>query len=114
MSWRHFFARFAPRRAAPRAIGPRKAYSRNTAGDFYVEEGCCLGCGVPWHEAPDHFAVDKVQCYVKRQPADEAEIRRVISAMHLQEMGCIRYKGRDQKIIAAIRAKAQGRKLIDD
>jgi hypothetical protein len=114
MSWKRIFARLIPGSASPSATRTRKAYSKNAPGDFYVEAGCCLGCGVPWHEAPDHFTVDDVQCYVKRQPANEAEVRNMISAMHLQEIDCIRYNGRDPKIVAAIRAKSDGQKFIDN
>lgn len=27
------------------------ALPRNAPGDFYVENDCCLLCGVPWHYA---------------------------------------------------------------
>jgi hypothetical protein len=63
--------------------------------------------------APDHFAVDDQQCYVMRQPTNGAQVRRMIAAMQVQELDCIRYKGREQDIIDAIRANS-GDGLIDD
>jgi len=88
-------------------------YPKNAPGDFYVEAGCCVRCGLPWDEAPDHFAVDDKQCYVKRQPANAAEVRRMIAAMHVSEVDCVRYKGRDRQILDQIRAKS-GDRLVDD
>ena len=114
MNWKRVFARLMGNAPTPR---PRAAswgvYPRNAAGDFYVEDGCCTLCGVPWDVAPDHFAVDDNQCYVKRQPANEGEVQKLIAAMHVSELECIRYKGRDRQIIDAIRAKS-GDRLIDD
>ena len=113
MSWR-IFGRFRPRVMSERgATRQRRVYPKNAPGDFYVEESCCLTCGIPWSEAPDHFAVDDVQCYIKRQPANEAEVRNMVSAMAAQELDCIRYKGRDPQIVAAIRVKTRGN-LVDD
>jgi hypothetical protein len=91
----------------------RKAYPKNAPGDFYVAENCCLWCGIPWVEAPEHFAVDERQCYVKRQPANDAEVNTMISAMDAQELDCIRYKGRNRHVIAALMAKGR-RQVIDD
>jgi hypothetical protein len=91
----------------------RKVYGKNAHGDFYVVENCCLWCGIPWVEAPEHFAVDERQCYVKRQPANDAEVNTMISAMTVQELECIRYKGRDRQVIAALRARGR-HEVIDD
>lgn len=76
-------------------------YRLNVVGDFYVEAGCCTLCGVPEVEAPDLFqtSVDAEQCYVKRQPTNEGELQRMLSAMACQDIDCIRYAGRDGKIV---------------
>ena len=34
------------------------SYTKNVAGDFYVEDGCCITCGVPTGIAPDIFEYD--------------------------------------------------------
>lgn len=76
-----------------------KRYRLNVVGDFYVEEGCCTRCGVP-STAPDLFDLeDKEQCFVKKQPTTNDEIRRMVVVMRHQELGCIRYAGRDRKIL---------------
>jgi hypothetical protein len=85
--------------------GGRKAYPKNAPGDFYVAEDCCTLCGITWIVAPDHFEVDERQGYVKRQLASDAEVDAMISAMGVQELDCIRYKGRDRHVIAALRAR---------
>jgi hypothetical protein len=96
-----------------RARIERKAYPKSAPGDFYVTENCCVWCGIPWIEAPKHFAVDERQCYVKRQPTNDGEVNTMISAMDIQELDCIRYKGRDRHIVAALRARGRG-DVIDD
>ena len=105
MNWKRVFARLIGNAPHPRAAS-RRVHPKNVSGDFYVEDGCCTMCGVPLNEAPDHFADDDQHCYVKRQPANVDEVRKMISAMHLSEFDCIRYKGRNRQIINAIRAKA--------
>lgn len=112
MRWRNLLGRLVRKVVAPRPHLWR-VYPKNAPGDFYVETGCCTLCGVPWTEAPDHFAVDDRQCYVKRQPTNDAEVGKMIAAMEVQELGCIRYKGRDRAIVEAIRAYA-GDSLIDN
>jgi hypothetical protein len=89
----------------------RNVYAKNASGDFYVAENCCLWCGVPWVVAPEHFAIDELQCYVKRQPADDAEVSTMISAMNVQELDCIRYKGRDERIIAPSGPEGEAKSL---
>jgi hypothetical protein len=115
MRWRTIFARLRTNAPAPRRVVHQSwgVYPKNASGDFYVEDGCCTLCGVPWNEAPDHFAVDEKQCYVKRQPADDVEVRKMIAAMHVSELGCIRYKGSSRSIIDAIRGNSD-EWLIDE
>jgi len=78
-------------------------YRLNVLGDFYVEDGCCTNCGVPESEAPGLFGVDDHQCYVKKQPENSAELQQMLSVLHIQELGCIRYAGRDPNVLETIR-----------
>ncbi len=80
-------------------------YSKNVPGDFYVETGCCITCGVPMAEAPEFFEMDDDQCYIVRQPASEAETIRLVDAVGTQEVGCIRYAGDDRKVMERMRDK---------
>jgi hypothetical protein len=114
MGWRTLLDSLVRKVVTPRPHhASRWVYPQNAPGDFYVENGCCTLCGVPWSEAPELFAVDDKQCYVKRQPTNDAEVHKMISVMEIQELACIRYKGRDQAIVEAIRADA-GDWLIDN
>ena len=72
----------------------------NVKGDFYVEDGCCLMCEVPLHEAPDLLSVleDKSHCFVKRQPVSHEDFDKMIDAMDASEVECIRYKGTDRAV----------------
>jgi hypothetical protein len=84
-------------------MSERRRYHLNVAGPFYVEHGCCTLCGVPESEAPDLFGSDASQCYVKRQPSTPDELGRMMEALRVQELGCIRYAGADSKILETIR-----------
>src|SRR5262245_42256398 len=68
-------------------------------GDFYVEPGCCLLCGVPEDIAPEIFQTGEKHCSVVRQPCSPGEIDRTIRAMWSGEVDCIRYRGRDATIL---------------
>lgn len=76
-----------------------KPYYKNVAGDFYVEEGCCITCAVPMSEAPEFFEMDDEQCFVKRQPETPADFDRMFDALMTQEVGCIRYEGSDRRFL---------------
>jgi hypothetical protein len=81
----------------------------NVPGDFYVEDGCCLACGVPEVEAPGLFARDgDGQCYVTRQPQGGQELRRMLSVLRVQELQCIRYRGQDDDVVAHLIANRDG------
>lgn len=87
-------------------MNSRKRYALNVVGPFYVEEGCCTACGVPPMIAPTLFSDgDEKHCYVRRQPADEAETDAMLKVIANQELGCIRYGGADPTIL---------RRLVDD
>lgn len=68
-------------------------------GDFYVETDCCLLCGVPEDLAPEIFETGENHCFVKRQPCSQDEIDKAIRAMWSSEVDCIRYRGRDAKLL---------------
>ncbi len=69
----------------------------NVSGPFYVENGCCLSCGIPEGIAPEIFtwAPDQSHCFVSRQPETEDETDRTLRALLSAEVECIRYRGYD-------------------
>ena len=82
-----------------------KPVPENVEGDFYVVDGCCTLCGVPDSEAPNNFGgydkdgnVINDQCFVKKQPNTDLELKQVINAMAAQDTLCIRYCGKDKDI----------------
>jgi ferredoxin len=79
-------------------------HPKNVPGDFFVEAECCTLCGVPWSEAPDLFRYDDDHCWVSRQPVTADEQRRMLRVIQLQDLGCIRYRGSDRKILKATRS----------
>ena len=72
------------------------AHPANVPGPFYVEDGCCLACGVWEREAPGllDWLEDGAlsQCYVARQPETDAEFRQMMAAMQVNEVDCIRVR----------------------
>jgi len=71
-------------------------------GGFYVEEGCCMSCGVPQSIAPELVAWTDEKlpsCYWIRQPETAEELSRAIKIIHTQELGCHRYSGKDPAIL---------------
>lgn len=68
-------------------------------GDFYVEPGCCLLCGLPEDIAPEIFETGATHCFVKRQPSSPDEVDRTIRAMWASEVDCVRYGGRDTRLL---------------
>jgi hypothetical protein len=91
-----------------------KAHPENVAGPFYVEDGCCISCGVPVDAAPDIFdwAQDETSCFLKRQPASQAELDRTMVAIARAEADCIRYRGDDPAI--SIRVMQAGHAQLCD
>jgi hypothetical protein len=80
-----------------------KAHPANVPGDFYVEDGCCTMCGVPFAEAPELFGTCRdskgyPHCFVKRQPETTDELAKMLSTIRLAELMCIRYRGTDRRI----------------
>ncbi len=77
-----------------------RPHPKNVPGPFYVVDGCCTGCDVPFVEAPGLFAYDgKNHCFVKRQPGTKVEINRMLRVAWAAELQCIRYRGDDPEIL---------------
>ncbi|MES2945756.1 MAG: hypothetical protein V4772_23050 [Pseudomonadota bacterium] len=91
------------------AMPTRVPHQANAPGDFYVEDGCCTSCNMPFTVAPDLFASDPDgHCYVSKQPADPGEVYRMVQAFSVQEVGCIRYKGKNRVIKIQLIATGEG------
>jgi hypothetical protein len=74
----------------------------NVPGDFYVENECCMACGVPESIAPALIGATEEaiwHCYWKKQPNTDEEIKQAIDILHAQDLGCHRYAGSDPKIL---------------
>ncbi|WP_416462912.1 ferredoxin [Sphingomonas sp. VDB2] len=73
---------------------PLPPHPANVPGIFYVEDGCCISCGVWEDVAPDLLAWPPdgsySHCYVARQPQTDEELSRMMDAMHVSEVDCIR------------------------
>jgi len=83
-------------------VSKAKPHHKNVDGPFYVEEGCCTGCGVPHDEAPALFGWEANHCFVSRQPLCDTELDQMMSAMWAADMACIRYRGSNADIIDRI------------
>ena len=80
-------------------MAERIPFPENAPGDFYVEDGCCLSCSMPTTEAPDLFAYAAVgHCFVRRQPSSAKEMHQMIQAFAVQDVACIRYKGKNRVV----------------
>ncbi len=83
--------------------GPKfEPHPQSVPGDFYVEKGQCLACGVPHVVAPDlvGWAEGKTShCIWKKQPSTPAEVERAIAVLDAQELECHRYAGTDPSIL---------------
>lgn len=74
---------------------PGPPHPLNVPGSFYVENGCCLACGVWEDVAPDLLAWSPDEfphCYVARQPETDAEFERMKLAMDVADLDCIRVR----------------------
>jgi hypothetical protein len=91
----------------------RERHPRSVLGPFYVEAGCCVACGIPEATAPELFSRDsESHCFVKRQPANEHEVDRMLLTMIRSEVGCIRYAGTDERVTR--RLAEQGERILSD
>jgi hypothetical protein len=75
-------------------------------GDFYLQQGCCMSCGVPQAVAPalvgwvdDQNSTD---WYWIRQLRNSDELRQAIRVIHEQDLDCHRYAGTDRKVIRGL------------
>ena len=81
----------------------KPSHPQNAPGDFYVEDGCCTSCHLPFQEAPGLFQCDDVgHCYVCKQPSTSKEVDEMVRAVWVSEVSCIRYAGRDQRILSKL------------
>jgi len=74
-------------------------------GDFYVEQDCCLSCGLPQHIAPGLVGRSETgsgDCVWKKQPSTPQEIEQAIKVLQFQELTCHRYAGRNPSILAQL------------
>ena len=74
----------------------RSRHPANVPGPFYVEDGCCIACGVWEKEAPGLLAwvpdSELPHCHVARQPETGAELEQMMAAMRVSEVDCIRVR----------------------
>ena len=102
-------------RAPPIAPVRPVPHPANVPGPFYVEDGCCLRCGV-WEDiASDllawHGRGMTRHCYVARQPETDEEIGRMIEAMQVNEVDCIRVRGCSAKLARRLKAERLGAQI---
>ena len=86
-------------------------HPKNAPGDFYVEDNCCLACGVPQIVAPDLFPImdDSFEhCFVKKQPSNQMELEQMLDSVKDSELACIRYRGTDPQTLAKIARMGEG------
>src|SRR4051794_8313310 len=77
-----------------------RPHPMNVPGPFYVVDGCCTACDVPFAEAPGLFAYDgKNHCFVKHQPETKGDLNHMMRAAWAAELQCIRYRGQDPEIL---------------
>lgn len=85
-----------------------KPHPLNAPGVFYVEDGCCTACEVPFSEAPALFKYDDSDhCYVSRQPSTSEETSGMLSAIACADLQCIRYRGTDAQILDRLAAMGE-------
>jgi hypothetical protein len=95
----------------PKAYVPRPAHPANVPGSFYVEDGCCISCGVWEDVAPDLLAwtdENAGHCYVQRQPETDDEFERMKRAMEVGEVDCIRVRTCKPQWLARLREDGLG------
>jgi hypothetical protein len=90
---------------------PIRPHPKNAPGDFYVEDGCCMSCGVADATAPELFAWDDNHCFVARQPVTAREFENMLEAMRVAEVECVRYRGQAPDIVRSVVEYGQGHLL---
>ena len=79
---------------------PKERFPRNVEGPFFVENGYCMTCMAPEHEAPDLMGFDQEanHCYFKKQPATAEELERATRAVWASCCGAVQYSGSDPNV----------------
>ena len=84
----------------------------NVPGPFYVEDGCCMSCGVWELEAPNLLGwvedENTSHCYVKRQPETDSEFAQMMEAMKVGDADCIRVHNCRAGWLARLRKEGLG------
>jgi hypothetical protein len=80
----------------------------NAPGDFFVEDGMCIACTVPEHEAPELMAHAEgrdliYHCYFRRQPETPEEVEHAIRAVCVSCCGAVQYGGSDPSILDRVK-----------
>lgn len=80
-----------------------KPHPLNVPGDFYVEDTCCITCGV-WEALNTdmigwHHGSDGTHCFVRRQPITQRESDLMVEAAVMAEAACFHYRGEDMGIL---------------
>ncbi len=74
----------------------------SASSEMYVDAECCTSCGIPWSVAPDLFEERDQACVVRRQPQTVPELRRALRVFVTQDLGCVRYRGTDRRVVALL------------
>jgi hypothetical protein len=95
-----------------------KPHPSNVPGDYFVEDGCCMMCEVPFSAAPDLFGVSLdptgcLHCFVQKQPETADEQDRMVLAIRRAEAGCIRYRGRERAVQQRLVEAGEGPACVD-
>ena len=88
----------------------KASYHRNAPGPFYVSDQCII-CALPVQTAPENFAWDcevgcegcPHSCYVKKQPENDEELRKMIEVVLAAETENVRYCGTNPWVIEKFR-----------
>lgn len=81
-------------------------HPESAPGDFYVEKGQCLACGVPHVVAPRLIGWadgEHTHCIWKKQPDTPKELEQAIAVLEAQELDCHRYAGSDPAVLERVR-----------
>ena len=93
------WATLHPARKRARRKRERAKCKAGDPGEIYIDSTCCTSCGVPWSVAPELFEEREQVCAVRRQPATVPELRRALKVFVAQDLGCVRYRGSDQRVV---------------
>ena len=113
-----FLGRSVREPSAATIYSPLPPHPANVPGTFYVEDGCCISCGVWEDVAPDLLAwvpdENTPHCYIFRQPETDDEFVRMMDAMHVGEVDCIRARNCRPDWAARLRKAGLGDQIDSD